>query len=53
MTCARGGNSSDGIDEAGDPPTNEATGSVAALVTSGTDEPATFPCRPLRPACRT
>ena len=36
------GDSSDGIDEAGDPPTDEATGSVAALVTSGADEPATF-----------
>ena len=36
------GDFSDGIDEAGDPPTDEATGSVAALVTSGADEPATF-----------
>ena len=36
------GDLSDGIDEAGDPPTDVATGSVAALVTSGADEPATF-----------
>ena len=35
-TCATAaGDLSDGIDEAGDPPTDEATGSVAALVTSG------------------
>ena len=36
------GDLSDGIDEAGDPPTDVATGSVAALVTAGADEPATF-----------
>ena len=37
------GDLSDGIDEAGgDPPTDEASGTVAALVTAGADEPATF-----------
>ena len=36
------GDLSDGIDEAGDPPTDEASGTVAALVTTGADEPATF-----------
>ena len=42
-TCAvADGDLSDGIDEAGDPPTDEASGTVAALVTAGADEPATF-----------
>ena len=36
------GDLSDGIDEAGDPPTDEASGTLAALVTAGTDAPATF-----------
>ena len=46
------GDFSDGIDEAGDPPTDEATGSVAALVTSGADEPATFTLSATSAACR-
>ena len=37
------GDFSDGIDEAGDPPTDEATGSVAALVTPGAERGATWP----------
>ncbi|TIO79210.1 MAG: hypothetical protein E5X74_09395 [Mesorhizobium sp.] len=36
------GDSSNGIDEDATPNQDEATGSVAALVTSGADEPATF-----------